>query len=816
MRLRFVIVLLSLTTAGWLFVNLSTRPGLVRAEKEPAVDAPAAPVLPYGIDERTPWTNSKIVGTPNPPPPYRVKRAFPKVTFRQPLAVSREPGTDNLLVIEHYGGYEGPAKILRIKDDPAVEKAEPFLDMNRIAYGVAYHPDFLKNGYIYIGSNGPDGSRNKKDRISRFTVSREAPYACDPKSELVILEWESDGHNGADLAFGPDGYLYISSGDGTSDSDLNLRGQDLSKLTSKVLRIDIDHADGDKPYSVPKDNPFVGREGTCPETWCYGMRNPWRLTYDHKSNQLWVGQNGQDQWEQAYLIQKGANYGWSVQEGSHPFQLARKRGPEPITPPTVEHPHSESRSLTGGVVYHGNKYSDLEGAYIYGDYSTGKIWGVRHDGTRTLWHKELANTRLQITGFGLDTHGEVLVVDHAGGLYEFEPRGEAPKGKFPTRLSDTGLFTSVKGYQTDPGLVPYSVNASLWSDGAVKERHIALPGSAQIDFTSWRGWNFPDNSVLVKTFSLPIDPANPTAMNRIETRLMVKTDGEWLGYSYLWNAEQTDAELVANEGADKVYVVCDSNSPGGMRKQTWHYPSRVECMVCHSRAANYVLGLTEIQMNKVHNYGKVADNQLRTLEHIGLFRVNKLEHVAEWKRKRDAVAQWPVNLAWSFFARPAPSVNWIWSMVPDPLAPLEKELRDHAEFTTQLPKRPDEYRQLPDPTDAKQPLNARARAYLHANCAHCHVEAGGGNSALDVEFTTAPDRMRIFDVKPQHDAFGITDARIIAPGTPDRSVLLQRLNRRGTGQMPPLASTMVDQKALELLREWITTYHPEPPHMPAN
>src|SRR5262249_1110691 len=299
----------------------------------------------------------------------------------------------------------------------------------------------------------------------------------DPKSAKVIIEWESDGHNGGDLAFGNDGLLYVSSGDGTSDSDTNRTGQDLSKLLAKVLRIDVDHPDPGKAYSVPKDNPFGGVKGARPETWAYGFRNPWRLHIDRKTGDLWVGQNGQDLWEEVYLVQKGANYGWSAYEGSHPFYVDRLRGPSPLSKPIAEHPHSEMRSLTGGVVYRGEKLPDLRGAYVYGDWSTGKIFGIRHEKGRVTWHKELATTTLQITGFGLDSHGELLIADHGSGYYRLEPTPkEANPPKFPTKLSETDLFTDVKAHRPHPALVPYSVNAALWSDGAEKERFIALPG----------------------------------------------------------------------------------------------------------------------------------------------------------------------------------------------------------------------------------------------------------------------------------------------------------------------------------------------------
>ncbi len=815
-----------------IFAGILTFAALIAPAAQPSASPVASPKAgpsepPYGIDKRVPWTHSHVVGSPNPPPPYQVKRAFPKLTFNQPLCVITEPGSGDLLVTSHDGGYEGPGHVVRLKNQADADKTEPFLNINRIVYGFAFHPNYAKNHYLYVGSNGPDGGKDKKDRVSRFTVESKPPYRCDPKSELVILEWESDGHNGGDVGFGPDGFLYVTSGDGTSDSDGNLRGQDLTHLTAKVLRVDVDHPADGKPYSVPKDNPFVDRKNVCPETWAYGLRNPWRMTFDRKTGRLWVGQNGQDLWEQVYVIHKGDNCGWSVNEGSHPFQPDRAQGPDPIVMPAVDHHHYVFRALTGGVVYYGKKYPDLDGAYIYGDYSTGAIWAARHDGTKTLSDVPLADSRLQIVGFGIDPDGELLIVDHMPAvciMLEPTPK-EQPRPPFPTKLSETGLFTSVKGHQVDPGLIPYDVNAPLWSDGATKERFIALPGDGQIEFTTSRGWNFPEEAVLVKTFSLEITEGNASTRRRIETRLLTKQNGQWQGYSYLWNDAQTDADLVPAAGIDRVYDVRDADKPGASRKQTWHYPSRAECMVCHSRAANWVLGLTTMQMNKVHDYGGVRDEQLRTLEHIGVFKVSWLEQIEELKRRgggwldRGRVLS-DVGAAMITLPRSvAPSPAWgvlddagrtldqlnerVHSKAPDPLKPLTDWLTKKPQYSTVLPKRPTEYPRLANFTDAKAKLDIRARSYLQANCAQCHVAAGGGNSLMDLEFTTPKKEAHLYGAHPQHQTFGIADPLLIAPGEPDRSVLLQRVSRRGPNQMPPMASSVVDEEAVRMLREWI-------------
>jgi glucose/arabinose dehydrogenase len=749
---------------------------------------------PFGIDRRVALTTSTVVGSPEPPPPYRVKRVYPDMKVSYPIAVAHQPGSDLLLLITQPWSY-GPTKLQRMKDDQHTATAETLLEMDGTAYSIAFHPDFLKNGYVYIGWNGPGSgpSAAKKTRITRYTIDQKPPYRLDPKSALEIISWASDGHNGGAMAFGPDGMFYVTSGDGTSDSDTNIAGQDMTKLLSKVLRIDVDHPDPGKTYSVPKDNPFVGMKDVRPETWAFGLRNPWRMTVDQKTGQLWVGQNGQDLWEQAYLVHKGDNYGWSVMEGSHPFYLGRKLGPAPLVKPTVEHHHSEFRSLTGGIVYYGAKYPDLQGAYLYGDYSTGKIWGIRHDGTREIWHKELASTRLQITGFGTDSHGEILITDHhnPGGFYTLEatPK-DLPPSKFPHVLSASGLFRSVKGHVMEPAMIPYSVNAPLWSDGAHKERWLGLPGAdSKIDFTTNRGWNFPDQTVLVKSFALEMEEGKPESRRWIETRFLTRQDGEWYGYSYLWNDEQTDGTLVEGKGMDRDFIIKvppSAEHPDGRRKQTWHYPSRAECMVCHSRAANWVLGLTELQMNREHDYDGVRDNQLRVLEHLGLLRVGYAEETRNRMREEAQQKGMTEKQANQYVERQTATRG-------------QREVPE----TSLLSFAPEEYRRLVDPYDKTADLTARAKSYLHANCAQCHVEAGGGNAAMELEFTTKLDKMRILDVKPLHDSYGVQDARLVAPGSPERSVLLRRLTHRDAGHMPPLATSVVDRKAVEMLREWI-------------
>lgn len=686
----------------------------------------------FGIDDRTPWQNLYLTGSPEPPLPYDTEQVFEEIEFDRPIYAKSEPGTNNLLVIQQGGEKDRPTRILRL-DTAAGTPPEELLKLDgRIAYGLEFDPNYEANGHLYLFTNGPTPEPERKNRISRFHVNRTDNADCDATSELTILQWRSMGHDGGELGFGADGMMYISSGDGTTDSDVWLSAQDVSNLLGGVLRIDVRNATAAAPYEIPPDNPLIGMENARGEIWAFGLRNPWRLWCDPASGQVWVGNNGQDLWESIHLIRRGENYGWSVYEGSHPFYPQRQRGPAVITPPTMEHHHTEARSLTGGVVYRGSRLPDLEGAYIYGDYATGKIWGIRHDGEQVTWHQELADTVHQIAGFAITPDDDLIVVDHGGGLHRLvpsPPTDDTPD--FPKLLSETGLFDSVEEHKLNAGVIPYSVNAPGWNDHATADRFLAIPGDQKISVSGNASWNLPNGSVVIQTLSMAGD-GDPV---RIETRLMVRQQNEWAGYSYRWNETQTDADLVAKSGVDL-------QLPGPTGESIdWHIPSRSECLSCHSRAANFVLGLNNRQMHRKHTYGKVEAKQLATLHHIGLL-----------------------------------------DSAPDPDVEV-----------------------LSNPYDTTLSLQSRARSYLDVNCACCHINAGGGNARMLLEFDRELEKMELVSARPQHASFQIGNAMIVAPGQPDRSVLLTRISRRGAGQMPPLSSRNVDQSGVDLLRNWIAS-----------
>jgi uncharacterized repeat protein (TIGR03806 family) len=723
---------------------------------------------PVGIDKRVPWTTSKVIGSPEPPSPYRTEVAFPNLPkFDSPLDMARVPGSNRLVVAERYG------KIFAFVNDPKTDKADLVIDLHPSAdrwkgniYAITFHPQFAKNGYMYV-TYVPDADKTepKGTKIARFVVKTEGGFKADPASEKIVFEWPSGGHNAGCLKFGPDGFLYIGCGDGSGIADELQTGQDLSDHLACMLRIDVDHPEDGKAYSVPKDNPFVKMKGAKPEIWAYGLRQPWKFSFDRKTGDLWCGEVGQDLWESVYKIEKGGNYGWSVMEGSHPFRPERKRGPTPILPPITEHHHTEFRSLTGGYIYHGDRLKELQGAYVYGDFDTGKVWALRHDGTKVTWKQELAQTRQRVVSFGEDERGELYIVDFMGGrIHQLVPAPkQADLPAFPRKLSETGLFASTRDLKPMPGLIPYTVNAQLWSDGALKERYLALPGDSRIGYNEIeypqpspgapRGWRFPDGTVLVKTFFLETEKGNPASRRRLETRLLhfqklagteEVGDQFWQGYTYVWNDEQTEAVLADAAGLDRKFTIKDAQAPGGQREQTWHFPSRAECIMCHTMPAKFALGVNTLQLNKDHDYGGVVANQLRTLDHLGI-------------------------------------------------------------FTKPLPEQPELLPRLYDYTDEKIDLPKRARSYLHANCSICHMKWGGGNAEFLLLATHPLNELGVVNTKPAHGNFKIDDARLLVPGDPEHSLIYTRMKARTLeeGRMPRVASLLVDEKGVKLIGDWI-------------
>jgi len=322
---------------------------------------------------------------------------------------------------------------------------------------------------------------------------------------------------------------------------------------------------------------------------------------------------------------------------------------------------------------------------------------------------------------------------------------------FPAKLSDIpALLQAGLGVdQTNLGIIPYEPSAKLWSDNTHKERFMALPGMTEIGYTASGGWEFPEDTVLIKNFLLPMDERNPNGtLKRIETRLMVKNCDEWYGFSYEWNEAQTDAVLLP---ASKTRSFTLTNPQGGTFAYDWIYPSRDQCGICHTNVANNVLGLTTPQINHdfLYKRSNVTSNQLEALQYVRLF------------------------------GEPG------------------------------LPGEPATLPAMPDPADESASIRDRARAYLFANCAHCHQPGGGGGGLLDLRWETADENTGMIDQLPSND-LGIAGARIIAPGDASRSVLYQRiLTTNSEVRMPPLATSRLDQAGSEVIRLWLESLAPE-------
>jgi len=322
-----------------------------------------------------------------------------------------DDGTGRLFILEQDGK-------IRIFDNGQVLPA-PFLDIHDEVsragnecglLGLAFHPDFKNNHRFYINYDTEKFGK-LQTRISEFTADAMNTHA-DPASEKELMRFDQPftNHKGGCLVFGPDHMLYIAVGDGGLGGDPFNNGQNVGVILAKILRIDVDHG---QPYASPPDNPFVNRAGARPEIWCYGMRNPWRFSFDRETGQLWCGDVGQDKWEEVDIIEKGKNYGWSAREGKHDFKPERASGE--LTDPIKDYGHGEGNCIIGGFVYRGRAIPGLDGIYLYADNGRGWIAGLGYDGTKITFDQHLLESPLNIASFGEDRDGELYVCDRERG-----------------------------------------------------------------------------------------------------------------------------------------------------------------------------------------------------------------------------------------------------------------------------------------------------------------------------------------------------------------------------------------------------------------
>ncbi len=712
--------------------------------------------------------------------------AFPNLLFTNAVGLTFVPGTDELCVWEREG------RVWTFQNSPGATQKKLVLDIHNQCQGwddsgllgVAFHPGFATNHYVFlyytwIKPGTVVGDPNTRpnpilpdayhDRLSRFTL--DANGVAIPGSETVFIDQtdQTVWHHGGGMFFHPtNGFLYLTIGDnsvGDNDQVIN------RSLFSGVLRLDVDCRGGNvshpiprQPlngvtahYFIPNDNPFVGRSNALEEFFCLGLRSPHRMTLDPPTGRIFIGDVGESAREEIDVIEpgeSGLNFQWNRCEGTLgemklPY-IGISRGP------LLDYPHSDGRAVIGGYVYHGRNFaSDLGGKYIFGDNVYRIIWTL--DETTTPPKKNILcvmprgngpNSGADYTGlssFGTDASGEIYFCQMSsigGRIFTLARGGPPPPAKsFPKLLSQTGAFRDLASLAPASGLIPYTVNSPLWSDGAVKSRWMALPTNTVIGFAPNGEWTFPPGAVFVKTFELPVDDTNPKILRRLETRLLVRdTNGTVYGASYKWRADHSDADLVTAGTNEDILI----QTATGTRIQRWFYPGRQDCLTCHTPASGGVLGIKTRQLNGPFKYPNgVTDNQLRAWNHLGLF-------------------------------------------------DMKLDEREIPHFT-----------RLVAVTDISASLEWRVRSYLDANCAQCH-RPGGAEAFFDARIDTPLEKQNLVS-GPVENPLGISGAKIIVPRDTGKSVLFRRVSIAGNLQMPPLAKNVVDRNAVSVIAKWINS-----------
>lgn len=759
---------------------------------------------PYGLSERQPigpflngnLPSSALVQTGK----WVVIDAFTNLTVDDPTMLIPEPGSNRLYVSTRQG------QIFSFVNDPGATQMAEFLNLTNVTQGwddcgllaFAFHPDFNRTDefkrYVYVwyhynpkpvpGPDRPPIETPGYNRLSRFTVPRGSLVADRNSEQVLINQFDHNvWHEGSGMTFGPDGFLYLSVSDEGGSYDMYNNTQTIrGRMFSGVLRIDVDqnparsHPIRRQPvpepqlpagftensytsnYFIPNDNPFLDPNGgVLEEFWAVGLRNPHRMTLDRATGRFWIGDVGQDKWEEVDVLERGANYQWAYMEGNHP--VPDKSKPDPAhyigveKPPVYDYGHSsEGNCVIGGYVYRGKQFADeLGGKYLFGDNGSGHIWAMSWNGRDTPTVDYLCNMPpgfgyTGLSSFGMDEKDELymLKMGRPSKIYKLARADKSSQPltinlKVPKQLSQLGAFVDLTNLVTAPGIIPYGVNSPLWSDGALKERWIAVPASQQIAFSPSNSFSFPAGTVFIKNFDLTVNETNG-ATRRLETRFLIRDDnGGVYGATYRWRDDHSDADLVSAPQTENINIVTAT----GVRTQTWYYPGPLDCLVCHNPNAGSVLGVNARQLNGPFTYSAtgVTDNQLRTWNRLGLFKTTLDE-----------------------------------------------------ESLTNVPA-------LVRVNDTNFPVEYRVRSYLDANCSQCH-RPNGVVGYFDARFSTPLAKQKLIDgpvANPMNDPL----SQVVTPGDLPHSLLHTRINRVGNLQMPPLARNLIDTNAVQAVAEWI-------------
>lgn len=728
---------------------------------------------------------------------YTTQNALGSLTFSSPMCTSYPAGETNRLYVAQRGG------MVRVVNDLATAPAAANF-MNLTAYltdedtplstdsengllSMVFHPDYNQNGYFYLYfSIEVDGQLHQ--RLARFQATGtagnyNASTSANPATQQPILTIydQAENHNGGDLAFGADGYLYLSLGDEGGSNDQYNNARYISRdFWGQMLRLDVDNKPGNLTpnthsqsgsgtfpsavhagtYRVPADNPFIGftswhNAAIAPSTirteiYATGLRNPFRFTIDAPTGRIFLGDVGQGGYEEMNIIAKGGDYGWSWREGLHAFT----NGPSPTSPPgsgfnpvnpIYEYDHSNDGSgndsviygvsIVGGIIYRGNQLTELQGKLIFCDvYGGGGIIAALTESSPGVWTGQRLTTRAQVVDFGTDPrNGEPLLCSLLGTIYRLVRSGTTGSPP-PALLSQTGAFSNVATLTPNAGVVPYQPNVDFWSDYAHKQRWFAIKDTTPtIGYSSAGHWTYPTGMVWVKHFDFDVTRGDAGSRRKLETRFLVKTTTGVYGLSYKWRADGSDADLVQEAGLTESVA---SSSPS----QTWRYPSRGECTTCHTASGGLALSFNTPQMNRVHEYGGVPQNQILALSAAG------------------------------YFAAAVSSVHGL---------PAFAKADDTA-----------------------QSLEWRVRSYLSVNCVQCHQPGGASQGNWDARHTTSTAMANLINGTLVNNG-GDAANRFVVPGDTAHSMLLKRQQGSGASRMPPLATNERDLANEQLVTHWL-------------
>ncbi|HKC52834.1 MAG TPA: PQQ-dependent sugar dehydrogenase, partial [Myxococcota bacterium] len=554
--------------------------------------------------------------------------AFLYLSFADPVLVTPVPGAADRLAVAEQGGrilvfpndlYAFSAEVLVDLSAAGASWAPVFVDAEQGVLGLAFDPEFGANGWFYVDYSvrgNECGAAHACTRVVRLTAiaatneDGSETLAVDPNSARTVLQFEERfaNHKAGTLAFGPDGMLWLSSGDGGGTGDPQNNAQSLTGVLGKLLRIDVHRGDG---YAIPADNPFAGDASRRGEIFAYGLRAPRRFSFDRLTGDLWLGDVGETRAEEIDRIPFGSaggqNFGWKLCEGTSDASGAGCGAPG-LTAPVLSYAHDPSggQGVIGGYVYRGSEMPDLYGQYVYGDSVSGRIWAWDPSGAAAP--REIA-TLSGVRSLGEDRNGDLIAVAGDGTLRRFIAAGSELDPGVPQTLSATGLFASIASLEPAPGMIAYEVNAPGWSSFASTQRWLALPGDARIGFSATGEWTFPVGTALVQQFDLP----GLSGQVRAETRVLLRQTSGWRGYTYWWTPDQTHADLITGS----LSYSYDVDFGSGPVVLDWYFPSPAQCLECHTQAGGRALGLRTRQLNRSDAVG--VQNQLERFACLGLF-----------------------------------------------------------------------------------------------------------------------------------------------------------------------------------------------------